>query len=74
MHVLASSENDNVEMGFSVGSLRVMAKVSDPYMLSGEEARAILNTLGPAVNQPDLLFLKTGSGDFSRIHQQSMSR
>jgi hypothetical protein len=48
---MSSMECNNVEMGFSVGSLRVMAKVSAPNILTIEEARSILDTLGPAVNR-----------------------
>lgn len=39
------------EMGLSVGSLRVMAKVSSLKIVSGEEARTIIDTLGPAMNR-----------------------
>src|SRR4030066_1142014 len=41
----------SVEMGFSVGSPRVMAEVSAPNILSIEEARSVIDTLGPAVNR-----------------------
>jgi hypothetical protein len=52
MCLCMSRENCNfVELGMSVGSLRLLAKVSDPNILSGEEARTILDTLGPAVNR-----------------------
>ncbi len=47
---VSTSECNPAEMGVRVGTLRVMAKVSSPTMLSSEEARAILDTLGPAVN------------------------
>ena len=39
------------ELGFSIGSLRVMAKVSKPNIVTSEEARTILDTLGPAMNR-----------------------
>jgi len=42
---------DSVEMGISVDSLRVMVRVSTPGLMTYEEARAILDTLGPAVNR-----------------------
>ena len=35
----------------SIGSLRVMAKVSKPNMVTSEEARTIIDTLGPATNR-----------------------
>ncbi len=48
---MTSMDGNNVEHGFSVGSLRVMAKVSATNIVSYVEARAILDTLGPAVNR-----------------------
>jgi len=47
----SQQECDSVEMGISVDSLRVMARVSAPGLMTYEEARAILDTLGPAVNR-----------------------
>lgn len=47
---MSSTECHPAEIGVEVGALRVMAKVSSPVMLTSAEARAILDTLGPAVN------------------------
>lgn len=44
-------ECDSVEMGMTIGSLRVMAKVTAPDIMTAEEARAVLDTMGPAVNR-----------------------
>jgi hypothetical protein len=44
-------ECDSVEMGMTIGPLRVTAKVSAPDILTSEEARAVLDTMGPAVNR-----------------------
>ncbi len=46
------------ELGMSVGSLRVMAKVSQPNIVTSEEARSIVDTLGPAVNRQIFSSLK----------------
>ncbi len=55
---MTSMDGNNVEQGFSVGPLRVMAKVSATNLVSSEEARAILDTLGPAVNRQVFSSLK----------------
>lgn len=55
---MSSMNCSSVEMGFNVGSLRVVAKVSSPDILSYEEARSILDTLGPAVNRQIFTSLK----------------
>ena len=47
---LSPTDCDSVEMGVKVGSLRVRAKVTSPNILTIEEARSILDTLGPATN------------------------
>jgi hypothetical protein len=47
---LSPTECDSVEAGVKVGALRVRAKVSSPNILTSEEARSILDTMGPATN------------------------
>ncbi len=55
---MSRTECTTVEVGFSVGTLRIMAKVSNPAIVSAEEARTILDTLGPAVNSQVFSSLK----------------
>jgi hypothetical protein len=53
------------EMGLSIGSLRVLAKVSSLHIVSGEEARTIIDTLGPAMNRQIFSSLKDVSVTYS---------
>jgi hypothetical protein len=55
---VSSAHCNSVEMGFMVGALRLVAKVSTPNILSGEQARFILDTLGPAINRQIYTSLK----------------
>ena len=55
---MSPADCSSVEIGFSVGSLRVMAEVSAPNILSIEEARSVIDTLGPAVNRQIYTSLK----------------
>ena len=59
MCMCISQTNCNFEeLGMSVGSLRVLAKVSQPNIVTNEEARSIVDTLGPAVNRQIFSSLK----------------
>jgi hypothetical protein len=53
------------ELGMSIGSLRVLAKVSKPNIVTSEEARTIIDTLGPAVNRQIYSSLKQVPVTFS---------
>jgi hypothetical protein len=53
------------EVGMSIGSLRVSAKVSKPNIVTVEEARTILDTLGPAMNRQIYTSLKQVPVTFS---------
>ncbi|OGO31772.1 MAG: hypothetical protein A2136_03640 [Chloroflexi bacterium RBG_16_54_11] len=46
------------EVGMKIGSLRLTARVSAPDILTSEEARSVLDTLGPAVNRQIYTSLK----------------
>jgi hypothetical protein len=56
---------DFQELGFQVGALRIIAKVSAPNLVSSQEARAILDTLGPAINRQIYTSLKQVPVTFS---------
>jgi hypothetical protein len=59
MCICMSRTNCNFEeLGMSIGSLRVMAKVSQPNIVTSEEARTIVDTLGPAINRQIFSSLK----------------
>jgi hypothetical protein len=54
----SSMECESVETGMTFGPLRVTARVSAPNILTSEEARAVLDTMGPAVNRQVFTSLK----------------
>jgi hypothetical protein len=56
---------NSAEIGMKVGSLRVMAKVSAPNILTSQEARSVLDTLGPATNRQIYSSLKEVPVTFS---------
>ena len=66
MCICMSRTNCNFEeLGMSIGSLRVMAKVSKPNIVTSEEARTIIDTLGPATNRQVYTSLKQVPVTFS---------
>ncbi len=48
---MSKTECNFSEMGLSIGTLRVLAKVTSLQLVTAEEARAIVDTLGPAMNR-----------------------
>ena len=64
MCMCISQTNCNFEeLGMSVGSLRVMAKVSQPNIVTSEEARSYCRHVGSSYKSSGLYLLETGTGD-----------